>query len=563
MAYTLQIKDFNDPDEIQEYYLNIMSNMPNNVYWLDKNCITRGCNKNVLKFMGLKKLEDFVGITYEKMGELANWTEEQIQSSKRDHMEVVSTGKSKINIEEPPFYDEDGNVVYYLSTKVPLFNKNKSVIGIVGISVDITHIKKIEAQLKLAKEQAEAANKAKSEFIANISHDIRTPITGLLGMSKILSEDVMSEKGKQAVNNLVKSANILLGLLNDVIEFTKLESGELPVYDIKFSMKALIDDICALIIPSIQQKGLKLVVHYDTKIPPSLIGDKNRINRILINLLGNAIKFTQKGEIEISVVLAKRKAKNIVLKIEVKDTGVGIPLDKQKIIFSKFEKLNPSYTGLYKGYGLGLSIVKQFISEINGEIYVNSEENKGSVFTCVIPLKAALLDEMENQIKELEQKFSTIFELAAEDTLQSTQNENTLEKQNQVTRPEDEVSYHVLLVEDNKIAQMSGKHLLELTHCHVEVADTGEQVLPLLEKNEYDMIFMDVGLPGKNGIEVAAEIRASEKKKKHYTPIIALTAHIDKTTEKLCLDAGMNEVLTKPLNEQKTQKILKKYYKAL
>jgi len=316
------------------------------------------------------------------------------------------------------------------------------------------------------------------------------------------------------------------------------------------------DNIAALVQPSILEKKLKLAVNYDKKIPKYLIGDSTRIERIFFNLIGNAIKFTHKGTIGISVHLEKKEGKNLTLKIIVKDTGIGIPKEKQQIIFSEFEKLKPSYMGIYKGYGLGLSIVKKFIAEINGKIHLKSKPKEGSTFTCYLPLKVARLNGIKQNSDLLQSNIkNSVSQLEVQNNSSISQSRKKKEKP-AIYR------YKVLLVEDNDLAQETAKYQLELLDCTVEIAETGEKALNLVKKNKYDLIFMDIGLPGKSGIETTVKIRKFEKNKDKHTPIIALTAHIDKDNKKVCLDSGMEDVLTKPLHAQKAREILAGYVKS-
>lgn len=545
-------------DQIRNYLESIIAYMPGNVYWLNRDCILLGGNDNLAKMFGLKSRADLVGLDYEQMTKLANWTEGQGESFKQAELKVMASGIPRFNVEEPPVII-NGETRYYMSNKVPLFNKQKEIIGVVGISLDVTD-KKLSEIAIYQKELAEAASKSKSEFIANMSHDIRTPLTGLLGMAKIIQQEVSSEKGKEATENLLIAANTLLELHNSIIEFSKLESGELSVCDAKFSLKALVDGLVALTLPAAQEKGINLQIDYDERIPNSLIGDKTRIHRILLNLVGNAIKFTQVGGVNIFIKLAKITDKDVILKLIVKDTGIGIPQDKQQIIFSRFSRLSPSYTGIYKGYGLGLSIVKQFVSELDGEIDVVSKEGEGSTFTCILPLKRALLDEADDQELKVG---SAIFdvELKEQPIIQEKKPDFKL-KELQRAEGQAQDQLRVLVVEDNKLAQLAATHQLEQIGCAVDIAGNGEDGLSLAMTNHYDLIFMDIGLPDKSGCEVTAEIRKWEKDKGKHTPIVALTAHVDKSNRQECLVVGMEDVLTKPLDAQKAQEVFEKYVPA-
>ena len=251
----MSVKEY--ADQIRNYLESIIAHMPGNVYWLNRECILLGGNNNLASMFGLKSRLELVGLNYEQMAKLAHWTQGQDESFKKAELEVMETGIPKLNIEEPPVII-NGEAKYYMSNKVPLYNKQQEIIGVVGISLDVTDKKLSEIALYKAKELAEAANQSKSEFISNMSHDIRTPLAGLLGMGKIVKQEVSSQRGKEAAQNLIKAATILLDLLNSVIEFSKLESGELAICGVKFSMRQLIDDFCILVIPSAQEKNIKL-----------------------------------------------------------------------------------------------------------------------------------------------------------------------------------------------------------------------------------------------------------------------------------------------------------------
>ena len=531
---------------------NITRVLPQYVFWKDIHSVYLGCNKNYANLVGLESPEEMIGKTDNDL----NWqpvghTADTFQKGDQD-----TISGHPITNQEEILALPNGRTIITLVSKLPIID-NRKVIGIVGYFTDITELKNKEKELIKAKKQAEAANEAKSAFMTNISHDIRTPLTGMIGMTKILLKELKSKPGKEAAHHLMMAGNLLLDLLNEVIEVTKLAVENLPVYDLKFSMKEIINNVFTLEKPSAYEKKLELVVHYDKQIPPYVIGDQTRIHRILLNLVSNAIKFTQQGKVEIIAKLAKRKDKGVILKILVKDTGIGISVENQQIIFSRFTRLEAAYKGNHKGFGLGLSIVKQFITEIEGEIYVDSEEGKGSVFTCVIPLKTALLDDSENKTElpvglHSDPELETIH-------LDNKNHDQDIEEGENVATATSAVSTattKILLVEDTPISQLAAKSLLEEMHCEVATADTGEIALELFKKYKYDLVFMDVGLPGKDGCETTQAIRAWEKKKGQHTPIVALTAHVDESNKQQCLKAGMEKVITKPLKENTVEAIL-------
>ncbi|NSL19344.1 response regulator [Tatlockia micdadei] len=516
--------------------------MPNNVYWLDRNCITQGCNENVLKFVGLKNLDDFIGITYEEMGKIAGWHEGHAAIYKRDDMEVMATGIPKLNIEDPPLHDNDGNPIYYLSSRVPIFDDDNKVIGVVGISVDITNRKKIEAELKEAKNAAEAANQAKTEFLENMRHDIRTPLTGIVGFSEIIKLEFEDPRIQEYADNLIASSHALLHLLDEVLEAIRVSSGEIPKLRKKFDLHETLEYVIALNRAKAAEKNLNLSLEIDPIIPRYLIGDKIRLHRIALELIANALNFTDSGFVKLSARLAKRNSRELILKLIVQDTGIGIHKDRQQDIYVQFKRLTPSYQGIYKGAGLGLSVIKQFIDDLGAEIYLESEPRKGSIFTCLIPLQEALLDDSSGidyaLDKMLEKPYETTY-------LNPTPTKSLGQHQT-----------HILVVEDNAIAQKAANSILNRLSCTADIAINGHKAIEFYKNKSYDLILMDIGLPDLDGYEVTRRIRVHELVTNTHTPIIALTAHAGDENKKRCIEAGMNAVITKPLTAKSCVDIL-------
>ena len=287
-----------------------------------------------------------------------------------------------------------------LVSKLPIIDDNHQVLGIVGYFSDITALKQKERELRQAKQQADAANQAKSAFITHISHDMRTPLSGIIGMAQQLAERLHQVSDKMIAQDLIQSSQVLLNLLNQVIEFSRHEAGDLPVYEKRFNLQELVDHMVRLVKPSVQEKHLDFHIDYDAEIPSTLIGDPVRLQRILLNLVSNAIKFTAQGSVDLRLRLIQRKHRRLVIQFEVQDTGIGIPLDKQTLIFTRFERLRPAYQGRYPGFGLGLALVKQFITELDGEISVNSVENQGTIFTVLIPLRESLASRHSLKVSE-------------------------------------------------------------------------------------------------------------------------------------------------------------------
>jgi signal transduction histidine kinase/CheY-like chemotaxis protein len=536
--------------KIHQYYLKIISYMPNNVYWLDRNCITQGCNNNILKLLNLKKLEDFVGINYSQMAELAGWSEGQAQSFENDDREVMETGIGKFNVEEPPLYNKDGEPVYYVSSRVPIFDdKGKEVIGVVGISVDITERKKNEQKLKEEKQRSEAANQAKTEFLANMRHDIRTPLSGIVGCAQIIqSQANNAKKVSEFAEDLIQSSDALLEFLNKVLESIKVASGEIPLLKKKFDLHHALKLVIQLNQSKATQKGLLLSLDYDKSIPAYVIGDPIRVQRIILELITNAIKFTQQGEVKLTVKLMKHESQQLVVKIMVSDTGIGIPIDKQQDLYTRFKRFVPSYEGIYSGVGLGLSIIKQFLDDLKAEIYVESQPRQGSSFTCLIPFQEPLLMDNfgieKNDLPSLEALATTQF-------TKSAANESVVDQLSVSSS-----GNRILIVEDQAIPARIAQNILEKLYCQVDIAIDGEAALQQINQQDYDLIFMDIGLPGNDGCEITRRIRLKQWRRNPSVPIIGLTAHIESENKRRCLKAGMEAVFTKPLTPGKAEEIL-------
>lgn len=310
----------------------------------------------------------------------------------REHDIRVMENKERITLEEKTKLFS-GQEIILLSTKQPLLNQHGIVIGIIGNTIDITYLKTIESELREAKELAEAASQAKTEFLDNMRHDIRTPLTGIVGFADLLKMESDNPRIKEYSENLVASSHALLYLLDEVLEVIRVSSGEIPKLKRKFNLKRTLNHIIELNRAKAAQKKISFSIKFDENLPIYVIGDKVRLHRVALELVANALNFTDSGFVTLIALLAKRNQRELVLKLIIEDSGIGIPKDKQQEIYVQFKRLIPSYKGIYKGAGLGLAVVKQFIDELGGEIYLESETRKGSRFTCLIPLQEPLLDD--------------------------------------------------------------------------------------------------------------------------------------------------------------------------
>ncbi len=524
LGICLDITETQKPiQERLEMLESIIALMPGHVYWVDTQGFYLGCNDNQAKSAGLHSKKTIVG---KKNSDLPwNFNTGMLpEALDKINQEVIKTGKT-ILLEEPAIL-QDGTELMFLSNKVPLRNQQDNIIGMVGISIDITARKKAESELLLEKTKAETANKAKTEFLENMRHDIRTSLTGIVGLSELLKNEIDTNKIQYFSDNLAKASYELLRFLNEVLESIQVASGEVPLLNKKFSLREILENVVKLHQPIAIKKQLKLTLEIDKTIPKYIIGDPVRIYRIALELLANALKFTSTGEVNIFARLGKKEGQNIIVKILVEDTGIGISTDKQSDLFIRFKRLTPSYEGIYKGAGLGLSIVKQFLEDLKGEIYVESHLNKGSKFVCIIPLKTLLLEE---------DPFNTSF------------------KQDKIAKK------YGLIVEDEPIAALVAKTLFIEQGCEMDIAENGTTAINQAQKHQYDFILMDIGLPDINGFEVTKNIRLIEGNT-HYRAFIAgLTAHVDVERKQQALEAGIDLILTKPLTKEMTTRLLKNF----
>lgn len=362
---------------IQRYLDSMIEVVPGSFYVKDKNGVYLTCNNVVLQKGNLSDKNHIIGKT-----DFDVWPE-QAENIKKNDMEVIEQGKT-LELEETIILP-DGKKMYFASVKMPLRDENGKVIGIVCNSLDVT-------ELKEAKEKAEKANIIKTEFIHNMEHDIRTPFNGIYALANLLYEEETDPKKKEYLEEIANSGKELLDFCNTILDFSKIEMGILPVLSKKFNLLNVLERAITIENPAIKQKKLSLFVKHDPNLPKLIVGDDYRLLRILLNLLSNSIKFTKQGHVSLITEIAKLNHKKVIIKFTVEDTGIGIPEEKINFIYEKFSKLNASNTNRYKGFGLGLRIVKQFIDELEGEIDVISEVDKGTIFSFILPFDIPLAD---------------------------------------------------------------------------------------------------------------------------------------------------------------------------
>lgn len=429
---------------------------------------------------------------------------------------------------------------------IGITHKGKFCDEIVALGCDISELKKSQKDLKEAKEKAEAASLAKSNFLSNMSHDVKTPLAGMIFFAELLASQV-PQNLQGHTSGLSSAGKQLMIFFENCIELSKLEHSSLILQKENFSLKQLLQELFQMFEPAIISKNLSLYVNYSDKIPRNLLGNRVALYRILLNLIGNAIKFTKEGSIKISAELAKKSTSDrAIIKVTVADTGIGIPLEKQNLIFEKFSRLTPSYDGIYEGHGIGLYIVQEFVAAMNGEIHLKSQEGKGTQFIIALPLQISLLD--DNDASENKMDLISL----------SSQNNRDPILGKKIMPPNTEKP-KILLVEDDRMAQTSGKIILHSLDCHVDIAESGKEAIELFKPGKYALIFMDIGLPDMKGYEVCKCLREMEKNTPFHVPILGLSAHASVEDRKLSLEASINEMFSKPLFLDQAKKILTGY----
>ncbi len=396
----------------------------------------------------------------------------------------------------------------------PNYEENGKFIGYIGVFYDLSEEVRVQQNLESAKKISEDVSRSKTQFLAMMSHEIKTPMQAIVGVLDLLNLTELTDEQKNLIQHVTHSANLLQTLLKDVLDYSRMGSNEMKLEQLEFSVRFTMSSIIKQMLPKAKEQGIELKLEIDDKFPNIIIGDQTRLSQVIFNLIGNAIKFTQYGEVKLKAYVQK----NHTLRFEISDTGIGISQDKVKILFHPFRQVDATMTRRFGGTGLGLAICRKIIELMDGQIGVESEIGKGSTFWFVIPPK---LPSSTNSV------------ITAKSIVKAENKEQHSEDR----------KYNILLVEDSKVNQFIIKKMLENIGHTVELANNGLEAIECVEKQEPDLVLMDLQMPEMDGIEATKRIIKYHPK----LVILALTANASQTERTECRAAGMIDIVSKPV----------------
>lgn len=498
---------------------NLIRLLPGYLYWKDQNGVYQACNDYMAKELGFKSREDIIGKTDYEL-----WPD-QADNIRENDLEVMTTGKALKAEEEVVFRDKTKE--YYYAIKSPWRNSQGQIEGILGNSLNITALKNAQYALEEEKLKAENASKAKSDFLAVMSHELRTPLTSIIGMIEILINQNHLRDKLDYLAKIDTTSKHLLAIINNILDFSKLNEAKFVLMHEPFNLRDIFKQSFDIIKPKADEKKLYLTLRYPENVPSHFLGDAQALLQILINLMGNAVKFTERGGVSVKITQKSDKQGHAIIDISIADTGIGIPANKIDHIFNRFEQLGYAKTGINRGTGLGLNVSQKLVTLMGSKITVESTPNQGSIFSMRLRLEYDRLKVSQNNLED------------------------------EVVKPVHK-HYHLLLVEDDLLIQMLHKQKFVSYGFKVEIASTGKEALSLCKKKKFDIIFMDIGLPDLEGSAIIKIIRSS-KKYNTKTPIVALTAYSDENNKIAAISAGANEALSKPTNNTTLNEVFARY----
>lgn len=502
----------------------IIDVLPQRVFWKDREGRFLGGNR---KFKSDAGVEDIVGKTDLEIP----WGGPATFSQDRDRG-IMETREPVLQMVEE-ITGPDGHKAWLVISKVPLIGARGDVWGVLGTYQDITSFKQAEAELIKARNEAEAASRAKSDFLATMSHEIRTPMNGVIGFTELLLDTALNTEQRGLAGTIRDSGKSLMTIIDDILDFSSIEAGRVTVASARVDAKQIARDVVASIRPQAAAKHLEIDVHWPPVVASNIIADAGRLRQVLLNLAANAVKFTEAGRV---MIRAYGDADGM-LRIEVEDSGIGITAEQLPRLFTKFTQADSSTTRKHGGTGLGLAISKQLVELMGGQIGAHSRPGAGSTFWFTLPF-AQRPDAMPT---------ARIIALDPSDP------------QRIEAEPESPRRLHVLVVEDQAVNRMLATRMLAKFGCEVDVAENGRVACERTAHQHYDLLFMDCQMPEMDGFDATRTIRTGEAGSGRHTPIVALTANAMDEDRERCLDAGMDDYISKPFSAGDFERALQRW----
>jgi len=503
-------------------------------------------NKAAQILSGWEK-EDAIGVEFHKIFKLIDGKDrENLDMSFHDLMEKHRS----VGISPDTVLVSKSGKEYFVSATISniLDEKNTTIMGVVILLRDITRIKMLEDEVRREKEQAQAANIAKSTFIANMSHEIRTPLNGIEGMIDLTLLTQLTQEQKENLSIAKECSKVLLGVINNILDFSKIEAGKMYAKNTEFKISDLIEMTVKTNIVHAKEKGIEFNSKINLNLSEVFVGDYGKIQQILNNLISNAIKFTRQGSVCLEVEKLSEDIHTALLRFSVIDTGIGISTENIDKLFKSFSQVDGTNTRKYGGTGLGLIISKKLAEIIDGDISLESIKDKGSRFSLTV--RIAKFDSIKGKEENVERK---------EENIEGK--EKNLEEIDKYDAQKDSykgISRKILIVEDNKANQVVISRMCTIINHTVKIADDGKKALEMLNSDTFDVILMDIQMPNMSGVEATKIIRENEKISGEHIPIIALTAYALAGDREKFIKLGMDEYLSKPLTIVELQECINK-----